>query len=158
MWTALSWYRICLTLKNLCRGNMAMTNLCEAPYVTSMCVALHEVTWHGAWLYGVYRTCCNSSSFTWHQPCNNQNSAISTPLWWIFRKSDIHSFKIAFDKSTVSLLQSSEQCYIKAISKNNINHSALFSLTWQAQHCGEGDWKGVKWVSLSDVVSRNPLL
>ena len=25
--------------------------------------------WHGAWLYGVRRTCWDSSSFMWHQPC-----------------------------------------------------------------------------------------
>ena len=35
-------------------------------------VDLHEVTWHGLWLYGVPRTCQDGSSFTWHQPCNKQ--------------------------------------------------------------------------------------
>ena len=25
--------------------------------------------WHGAWLYGVHRTCRDGSSFMWHQPC-----------------------------------------------------------------------------------------
>ena len=25
--------------------------------------------WHGAWLYGVHRTCRDGSSFLWHQPC-----------------------------------------------------------------------------------------
>ena len=25
--------------------------------------------WHGAWSYGVHRTCANGSSFMWHQPC-----------------------------------------------------------------------------------------
>ena len=25
--------------------------------------------WHGAWLYGVHRTCWDGSSFLWHQPC-----------------------------------------------------------------------------------------
>ena len=25
--------------------------------------------WHGAWLYGVRRTCWDGSSFMWHQPC-----------------------------------------------------------------------------------------
>ena len=25
--------------------------------------------WHGAWLYGVHRTCWDGSSFMWHQPC-----------------------------------------------------------------------------------------
>ena len=25
--------------------------------------------WHGAWLYGVHRTCWDGCSFMWHQPC-----------------------------------------------------------------------------------------
>ena len=25
--------------------------------------------WHGAWFYGVHRTCRDGSSFMWHQPC-----------------------------------------------------------------------------------------
>jgi len=27
------------------------------------------MTWHGAWLYGVHRTCWDGSRFMWHQPC-----------------------------------------------------------------------------------------
>ena len=30
---------------------------------------LHEVTWHGAWLYGVHRTRRDGNSFMSHQPC-----------------------------------------------------------------------------------------
>ena len=37
-----------------------------------MYVVLHEVTCHGVWLYGMHRMCWDSSSFTWHQPCNNK--------------------------------------------------------------------------------------
>ena len=37
-----------------------------------MYVALQKVTWPGAWLYGVHSMCQDGSSFTWHQPCNNQ--------------------------------------------------------------------------------------
>ena len=35
-------------------------------------VALQEVPWHDAWLYGVHWTRRDGSSFTWHQPCSNQ--------------------------------------------------------------------------------------
>ena len=45
-------------------------------------VALPEVTWDGACLYGVHRTRRDGSSFTWQQSCNNQ---VSRPLWWIFK-------------------------------------------------------------------------
>ena len=37
-----------------------------------MYVDLHEVTWRGAWLYGVHRTCWDGSSFMWHQPCQHR--------------------------------------------------------------------------------------
>ena len=37
-----------------------------------MHVALHEVTWYGAWLYGENRTHWDGSSFKWYQPCKNQ--------------------------------------------------------------------------------------
>ena len=43
----------------------------HAPYVY---VALHEVMWYVAWLYGVHRTHLDGSSFSWHQPCNNQTA------------------------------------------------------------------------------------
>ena len=33
--------------------------------------------WHGAWLYGVHRTCCLSSSFMWHQPCQRSTCTTS---------------------------------------------------------------------------------
>ena len=37
-------------------------------------VALHEMTWYDAWLYGIHRTRRDCSSFTWHQRCNNQTA------------------------------------------------------------------------------------
>ena len=32
--------------------------------------------WHGAWLDGVHRTCQDSSSFTWHQPCQRSKHTL----------------------------------------------------------------------------------
>ena len=29
------------------------------------------MTWHGAWLSGVHRTCWDGSRFMWHQPCQH---------------------------------------------------------------------------------------
>ena len=82
-----------------------------------ICVALHEVTAQSR-LHGVHRTRQGSSSFTWHQPCNNQKtSAVSTPLGWIFKtrhgRSYSHPFRIACNKSAVSLLESGKQHQIK---------------------------------------------
>ena len=61
--------------------------------------------WHGAWLYGVHRTCRDGSSFMWHQPC--QRCKYTTSV-------DIQKRAI---KSTVSLFESGKQRYMKAINK-----------------------------------------
>ena len=37
--------------------------------------------WHGAWLYGVHRTCRDSSSFMWHQPCQQFKYTSSEDLF-----------------------------------------------------------------------------
>ena len=38
---------------------------------------------HGAWLYGVHRTCAETAAVS----CGTSHaSAVSTPLWWIFKK------------------------------------------------------------------------
>ena len=75
-------------------------------------VALHEVTCHGAWLYGVHRTRRDGSSFTWHQPCKNQTALHVHHFGWYSKRaitiSDSHSFRIACEKSSVSLLESGE--------------------------------------------------
>ena len=53
---------------------------------------------HGAWLYGAHRTRRDGSSFMSHQPCHVESRA-----------------------SAVSLLESGEYRYIKAINNNNNN-------------------------------------
>ena len=68
------------------------------------------------WLYGARRTCRDSSSFTWHQPCEPNSTVYTTSvdirnmLW----KAG-HSCRTTCDASTVGLLQSGEQRYIKVI-------------------------------------------
>ena len=38
---------------------------------------------HGAWLYGVHRICAETAAVS----CGSSHaSAVSTPLWWIFKK------------------------------------------------------------------------
>ena len=38
--------------------------------------------WHGAWLYGVHRTCAKTAAVS----CGTSHAtAVSTPLWWIFK-------------------------------------------------------------------------
>ena len=44
--------------------------------------------WHGAWLYGVHRTCAETAAVS----CGTSHaSAVSTPLRWIFKKRAIKS-------------------------------------------------------------------
>ena len=50
-------------------------------------------------------------------------SAVSTPLWWIFKKTRCKKLftHVESHASAVSLLESGEQRYIKAINNNNNN-------------------------------------
>ena len=48
----------------------------------------HCMKWHGAWLYGVHRTCAEMAAVS----CGTSHaSAVSTPLRWIFKKRAIKS-------------------------------------------------------------------
>ena len=55
--------------------------------------------WHGAWLYGVHRTCAETAAVS----CSTSHaSAVSTPLRWIFKKRAIkasHSCRTAYKRS-----------------------------------------------------------
>ena len=44
--------------------------------------------WHGAWLYGVHRTCAEIAAVSYG---TSHTSALSTPLQWIFKKRAIKS-------------------------------------------------------------------
>ena len=46
--------------------------------------------WHGAWLYGVHRTCWDGSSFMWHQPCQRCKYTTSVDV----RKCTIKSYSL----------------------------------------------------------------
>ena len=71
-----------------------------------MYVALHEVTW----LYGVDRTCAKTAAVS---QGTSHASAVSTPLWWIFKKTRYKKLVIHIEShvSAVSLLESGEQRY-----------------------------------------------
>ena len=57
--------------------------------------------WHGAWLYGVHRTCTETAAVS----CGTSHaSAVSTPLWWILKKEKkrykaIHSCRTTCEHS-----------------------------------------------------------
>ena len=55
--------------------------------------------WHGAWLYGVHRTCAETAAVS----CGTSHaSAVSTPLRWIFKKRAIkasHSCRTAYKRN-----------------------------------------------------------
>ena len=53
-----------------CRWQVTAKHACTLRII----MALHEVTWHGAWLYGVHRTRRDGSSSTCHQSRNNQTA------------------------------------------------------------------------------------
>ena len=83
---------------------------------THMYVVLHEVTW----LYGVHRTCQDGSSFTWHQPCQHcQVHHFSGYSKMRHKKLVTH---VEPHPSAVSLLESREQSYIKAINNNKYSY------------------------------------
>ena len=46
---------------------------------------------HGAWLYGVHRTCAETAAVS----CGTSHaSAVSTPLWWMLKKRAIKKKKL----------------------------------------------------------------
>ena len=69
--------------------------------------------WHGAWLYGVHRTCTDTAAVS----CGTSHaSAVSTPLWWILKKKKKHYKKLVTHVephvSAVSLLKRAEKSAI----------------------------------------------
>ena len=68
--------------------------------------------WHGAWLSGVHRMRRDGSSFMWHQPCHFGGYS-KARYKKLFTHVELHA-------SAVSLLESGEQRYIKAINNNNV--------------------------------------
>ena len=79
-------------------------------------VALHEVTLHVNWcmvVWCIQKVRRDVSNFTWHQTCNNQNDSVAYVHHldgyskMRYKKAN-HSFRIAHDKSAMSLLESGE--------------------------------------------------
>ena len=70
---------------------------------------------------GVHRTCAETAAFHVAPSMQQPESATSTPLprILIIRAIKGHSFRIICDMCTLSLLESREQRYIKAINNNN---------------------------------------
>ena len=66
--------------------------------------------WHGAWLYGVHRTCAEMAAVS----CGTSHaSVVSTPLRWIFKKRAIKLVTHAEPQaSAVSLLKRAENSAI----------------------------------------------
>ena len=69
--------------------------------------------WHGAWLYGVHRTCAETAAVS----CGTSHaSAVSTPLRWIFKTKQKCATRLVTSvephASTVSLLKRAENSAI----------------------------------------------
>ena len=108
-----------------------------------MYVALHEVTWHGAWLYDVHGTRRDGSSFTWHQPRNNQTVFKNTTSVNIqnalYKKIVTHASRLIKGEglnisletnftcvnSAVSMLESGQYRYIKTTTTNNNSNNNI---------------------------------
>ena len=55
-----------------CKRSRSFCQKCRWQVITKHAYTLRMwlcMKWHGAWLYGVHRTCWDGSSFMWHQPC-----------------------------------------------------------------------------------------
>ena len=115
-----------------------------------------------AWLYGEYRTCAETaavsrgtSHVTTKQHCKYTTSV---DLQKRAAKSYSHSIRIARDKGAVSLLDSAEQRYIKAITNNNIYgsvksssntpHGTLLANGKHWRRC-QGHWMGQNRLKLT---------
>ena len=67
--------------------------------------------WHGAWLYGVHRTCAETAAVS----CGTSHaSAVSTVLWWILKKTRYKKLVTHVEPhaSAVSLLKRAENSAI----------------------------------------------
>ena len=73
-------------------GNVAREHRCSQRYSAKSVTAKHAYTlcmwlcmkWHGAWLYGVHRTCAEMAAVS----CGTSHaSAVSTPLRWIVKNA-----------------------------------------------------------------------
>ena len=107
-----------------CKRSRSFCQKCRwqvtAKHAYTLCMWLF-MKWHGAWLYGVHRTCTEMAAVS----CGTSHaSAVSTPLRWIFKKRAIKKLftHVESHASAVNLLNSGEQRYIKAINNNYIHH------------------------------------
>ena len=69
------------------------------------------MNWHGAWLFGVHRTCAETAAVS----CGTSHaSAVNTPLQWIFKKTRYKKLvtHVESHASVVSLLERAENSAI----------------------------------------------
>ena len=92
--------------------------------------------WHGAWLYGVHRTCAETAAVSC---CTSHASAVIIPLWWIF-KTRYHKLVTHVEPhaSAVSLVKKEENSAIWAIINQLLMAHA--TLCWK-RTCSEWDLK-----------------
>ena len=93
------------TLKKRKKSSFVICQCCceERPSRNEMWLCM---MWHGAWLYGVHRTCAETAAVS----CGTSHaSAVSTPLRWIFKKLVNRAESHA---SAVSLLKRAENSAI----------------------------------------------
>ena len=69
-----------------CKRSQSFCQKCRWQVTAKHAYILHTwlcMKWHGAWLYGVHRTCAETAAVS----CGTSHtSAVNTPLWWIFKK------------------------------------------------------------------------
>ena len=117
------------------RGTSHVTTNQRTTYTTSVDIQnmLHKATViHYTVNWCMYVRCTqnmhqDNSSFTWHQPWNNQTALsvchVSGNLKKCTVQSYSHSFRVTRDKSTASPLISREQCCVRMITQSWQEHS-----------------------------------
>ena len=87
--------------------------------------------WYGAWLYSVHRTRQDGSRFMWHQPCQRCKYTTSVDIQKRAIKLEKLFTHVESHASAVSLLNSGEQRYIKAISIDTVLLPITLNTEWR---------------------------
>ena len=108
------WYRLHPCVTTVARKrSQSFCQKCRWQVTAKHAYTLHMwlcMKWHGAWLYGVHRTCAEMAA----DSCGTSHAnAVSTPLRWIFKKRAIKLVThVEPHASTVSLLKRAENSAI----------------------------------------------
>ena len=113
----------------------------------SVSVALHELTWDGAWLYGVHRTRRDCSSFTWHHVQRRGT-------WYSFSRDNKQSYFIVpfTDHTRIHTVASTFRHY----SGKNFKANRLGNAEFEQRHTGNNSPYKMPLLTCSACHTRKP--